>query len=57
LIVVGGMQHVVCVPRAKVPIVRLFDPELYVSFILLDALTDIFVIIDKFRATSMLITL
>ncbi|CEI93391.1 hypothetical protein RMCBS344292_07625 [Rhizopus microsporus] len=22
-----GMQHVVCVPRAKVPIVRLFDPE------------------------------
>jgi DNA polymerase sigma len=24
----GGMQHVVCVPRAKVPIVRLFDPEL-----------------------------
>ncbi|KAL0140619.1 hypothetical protein V8B55DRAFT_1509024 [Mucor lusitanicus] len=26
-----GMQHVVCVPRAKVPIVRLFDPELQLS--------------------------
>ncbi|KAI9478316.1 MAG: hypothetical protein EXX96DRAFT_243668 [Benjaminiella poitrasii] len=26
-----GMQHVVCVPRAKVPIVRLFDPELQIS--------------------------
>lgn len=29
-LIIGGMQHVVCVPRAKVPIVRLFDPELYV---------------------------
>ncbi|KAI9359879.1 hypothetical protein BD770DRAFT_471696 [Pilaira anomala] len=27
----SGMQHVVCVPRAKVPIVRLFDPELQLS--------------------------
>ncbi|KAI8988540.1 hypothetical protein BDF20DRAFT_905072 [Mycotypha africana] len=27
----GGMQHIVCVPRAKVPIVRLFDPELQLS--------------------------
>ncbi|KAI9259058.1 hypothetical protein BY458DRAFT_517649 [Sporodiniella umbellata] len=26
-----GMQHVVCVPRAKVPIVRLFDPEMQLS--------------------------
>lgn len=26
-----GMQHIVCVPRAKVPIVRLFDPELQLS--------------------------
>ncbi|KAI8890721.1 hypothetical protein K501DRAFT_328309 [Backusella circina FSU 941] len=26
-----GMQHVTCVPRAKVPIVRLFDPELQLS--------------------------
>ncbi|CEP12885.1 hypothetical protein [Parasitella parasitica] len=26
-----GMQHVVCVPRAKVPIVRLFDPGLQLS--------------------------
>ncbi|KAG1453150.1 hypothetical protein G6F46_009486 [Rhizopus delemar] len=26
-----GMQHIVCVPRAKVPIVRLFDPEMQLS--------------------------
>lgn len=40
MLFIGGMQHVVCVPRAKVPIVRLFDPELYVYYIILTLLTN-----------------
>lgn len=40
MLFIGGMQHVVCVPRAKVPIVRLFDPELYVYYIILALLTN-----------------